>query len=140
MPIRTSISDPDGPEAKEFARMLRDGPLPKTPKKPSAGEREPLVHTLESIPVGQNMSKQTWIDKWASPLIRTKFTLWEIEFGVYAAARTEHNETKTCTGVFIKAITRNRRGVQPMLRIQGKFDRTWYRQILDWIEENYYGG
>ena len=141
MPIRKSITDPDGAEAKEIKRFLRDGPLPKSPsKRPSAQEREPLIAALRGLPIGVNMSKQTWIDRYSTPYLTMKFVLWGVEFGLYPMGRTEHNETKSCTGAFVKAITRTRRGIQPMLSLKGTFNPSWYRQILDWIEDHYYGG
>lgn len=141
MPIRSSITDPDGQSVKEFARLKREGPLPKTPdRKPLAAERDPVLRALQGLPINQNFPSRVWIDKYSMPYLTTKFVLWGIEFAVYPISRSEHNDTKTCTGGLIKAITRNRRGVQPMFSLNGPYANRWYREILDWISEQFYDG
>jgi hypothetical protein len=121
--------------------MKRDGPLPKAPsKKPPAEEREPVLNALRIIPVGENMSIRQWVTKWSTPYLRIKFELWGTTIAIYPAARTEVNESKTCTGVFIMGLAKTKRGVLPKISLHGKFDTRWYRQILEWLDESYYGG
>lgn len=140
MPIRSRISDPYGQSSKEFSRKLREGPLPKAPdRKPSASEREPFLSALSSVPVGRTMTRSVWID-FSLPFVQTKYVLWDIEIAIYPVSRVEHDEMKTCTGVMIQSITRNRRGTQPRMMINEPYSKVWYRRILDWIDEQFYGG
>lgn len=141
MPIRPRISAAYSSELREFERLRRDGPLPKSPdKKPPASEREPLLAAIATIPLHENMPYSKWNRRVCLPLMSKVFTLWGIELALYPCARAEPNDSKTPTGVLIMGLTPTKKNVRPTIKFTGEFKGGAYRRLLDWLEDNYYGG
>lgn len=138
MPIRKRISDPYGFEYKEMARRRRDGPLPETPRKPKLEERQPFVTALGSIPVGKVYRLSDW-RVFTDPFLERTFMLWGVELNLWPAAKPTMSGGVECIGVLIIQKTKLRRGICPKITLKGD-NRHWYRNVLDWIAENNYGG
>jgi hypothetical protein len=139
MPIRTRISNPFSEETKRFGKRMREGAPPPVPKKPDAQTREPLVKALMGVPVGKRFKRSQFFREIADHYMVDKYVIWFQTLYIMVGYKNINEDYVECTGATIGRINPNKRGVRPMLRLQGE-QKTWFTQILRWIEETEFDG
>ena len=139
MAIRPRISDPYGAKAKQFERILKEGRPPSAPKKPSAVEREPVMRALKDYPLTKRFERHDFFRKIADYYAQEKFEIWGQTIYIMPGYIHLDEVYVRCTEPTIGRVNPNRHGVRPMLRLKGEA-RTWYSQVLHWIEDTEFDG
>jgi hypothetical protein len=139
MPIRKRISDPYSDDVKRVEKRMREGAPPPCPKKPDAATREPFVKALKAVPVGEEFDRQTFFRRIVDNYLITKYEIWGQSLFIMPGYLSIDERFVRCTGCTVARINPNKRGVKPRLNLRGE-PRTWYTQVLRWIEETEYDG
>jgi hypothetical protein len=139
MPIRKRISDPYGDDVKRFEKRLREGAPPPTPKKPNAATREPFVRALMAVPVGKQFESNQFFRKIMDTYLVIKYEIWGQTLYIMPGYMNLDDKFVKCTGATVGRHNANKRGIKPRLNLKGDA-RTWYSQVLHWIEDTEYDG
>jgi hypothetical protein len=117
---------------------MRFGAPPSAPPKPSAAQREPFVRRLLEYPLGQEFPKERFFRTWADRYQVEHFHIWGQDiFIIPGVIFLPEGGWVRVTEPTIRRINPDRRGVRPMLRLKGQ-PKTWYSQVLHWIDETVY--
>lgn len=135
MPIRKRLSDPFSDDVAKFERRMKYGAPPPTPPKPSLKEREAFVRELMNYPeVGKMLEKDKFFRTWADRYMTLHFKIWGQDLFILPGHALLDERFVRVAHPTIRRINPDRRGIRPMLRLKGE-PRTWYSQVLHWIED-----
>jgi hypothetical protein len=139
MPIRPRLTKPDGDEYKEFTRFMKEGPRPKPPRKPSKAERQPFIDALMQVPLYKKYKRRAFnrlvIDKY----ITRTFNVYGKTLYIYPRYHSVDDECVRCTGALVGTVETDRHGRKISFFPDGD-PRTWYAQVLNYLDEKFYGG
>ena len=137
MPIRSRISDPFSDSVKKFERRVKEGAPPVAPPKPSLKERCKFVEALERVPVGTTFHTTKFFRTIADKYMVERYQIWGQILYILPAYKLLIDKNVECTGASVGRHNANKRGIKPMLRLNGP-TKTWYSQTLHWIEDTVY--
>lgn len=134
MPIRKRLSDPYSDDIAKFDRRLKHGAPPPAPPKPSLKQREAFVRSLLSVPIGQTIDRRKYFHTFSDRYMTERFEIWGQIVYILPLHKFLDSETIECTGACVGRHNLNSYGVKPRHRLTGE-QRTWYSQVLHWIED-----